>query len=222
MRNTGKNVNTTTSDATATTLPATNASPLKKPRPASPIENSIANAVTISAAPSPMPYWPPASAGSVLTSASRYQPVGPMAKPWAKKYRKPAAPMPMSASARRRRATPGSSSSAARPSSAPSGRSQPRPCRSTCNQAGAASLLPKCASQPRPNTLSCSEYHGTRRKPVPPTASQNAMARRGSVMVVPCGQRFAKRRRAPDIRPDSAIVRGSTRAWSAAVTSPTR
>ncbi len=70
IRRTGKNVNTTTSDATATTLPATKASPLKKPRAASPSANSIANDATTSAAPSPTPYCPTASAGSARASAS--------------------------------------------------------------------------------------------------------------------------------------------------------
>ena len=80
--NTGKNVKAVTSSVTVTTLPATNASPLNKPRSASPSENSIANAVATSVAPSPMPYWPTASVPSAF-SDSNAKPRAPIAKPCA-------------------------------------------------------------------------------------------------------------------------------------------
>ena len=77
---TGKNVNAVTSNATATTLPATNASPLKNPRSATPTEKSIANAVAVNVAPSPIPYWPAANADETPND-SNANPRGPIAKP---------------------------------------------------------------------------------------------------------------------------------------------
>ena len=74
IRARGKNVKSPTSTVTRTTAPATKASPLKKPRAASPSAKRIRKLAATSAAPVPIPGWPP------------------IAKPWTPTYRTPAPP----------------------------------------------------------------------------------------------------------------------------------
>ena len=84
---TGKNVNMATSTLTATTLHATNGSPLNAPRSAMPSgEQHREGRSRRSAAPSPMPVCATDTGPSNATSHACDRPRGPIAKPCASRY----------------------------------------------------------------------------------------------------------------------------------------
>ncbi len=179
---TGKNVNTAMRIAIATTVPATKASPLKRPRSARPSDRIMAKAVAVRNAPRPMPYCRAESGPNTSVSTAKFQPAGPIANPCTRTQAKPVAPIAIRPLARAARSRRGASNAAAAASSTNRGSSQARPCRSACSNAGALSLCDQLRSQATPSTVSCSAYHGRRRRPVAPTISQATRARRCGVI----------------------------------------
>ena len=158
---TGKNVNTATSSTgSPPRVPATNASPLKYPRPARPSDTIIANAQATRQRASPMPYcFPPAARtnASAHRSSSRWTDRESLHEKEGEARR---ADRDHAVGANPRVESGRQQRTASDEQQAASGSSHGRPCRNACRIAGALSLPAQSRSHAMPSTVSCSAYHG--------------------------------------------------------------
>ena len=173
---TGNTMNSASRLPQPTTAAATNRSPLKKPRRATPNDSSTSSADSTTNPPQPMPGWRAPSSPRLVFIHSNAQPRAPIAKPLSSRAASPSAPpatsrAPCLRPAGRQAPRP-ATTSPARPS-----HSQGRPNKAACiSPLAACSLLKTWPTASRP-LASCCAYQGNTRYPSTPMASQTHKGR---------------------------------------------
>ena len=139
---TGKAMNRPSRAKQVVTAAATNRSPRKKPRRASPKAKMTVSASSATKAPTPMPNWLTLSSPKAVLRKSNDQPRAPIAKPQIPSPSKPPSPPP---SSQKLCVRPGGAKkpTAAKPSPSSPSSSHDRPCANICTIALAVSAPPR-------------------------------------------------------------------------------